>query len=112
MQDMLVTGQIVVRNGKLAVSQTIALESSPVDFDRYYLSDVHATPDTEQYIGRGVAWIGARQWRILNSEQWIDVNGEVETEERPIPKPHTTLPTRWLDGQWQKLTKARGWVQA
>jgi hypothetical protein len=36
----------------------------------------------------------------------------VETTDIPRPKVRAGIETRWSDGQWQKYTKARGWIAA
>lgn len=109
-------GHLVNRNGKLAVCYTTTASDEPVYLHRYYLSDVRATDAMQEWVGRLVysGRYDGNRWQIADSSLWIDVTGEVELEEEPIPEPRTKLPKRWngLEQRWEKLSRREGWVPA
>jgi hypothetical protein len=77
------------------------------------MSDARADENTSSFLGALVKHGGQNRWHICGTARWLDTNGEVETEESPIPAPRTRLPTRWNGSyeRWEKLTQ-HGWVSA
>lgn len=107
---------LVIKDGIPCVKEGFTLTNEPIIIYNYWPIGI-GSMYAEEFEGAELFKSRFQYQLRIAPYQYVDIllvdGGKTKSifqEEVPIPKPKTRVKTRYKNGRWEKLLKARGWV--